>query len=196
MKIVKKSFLPILDYIYTNKKSWKKIVYPLTIALIALFCALLFDMKKSIDLRSYFSQFIDSQISIIAILISFSIAIITILVTTDNSNIQLLKRKNAEDKNFRPIKKNDKTTERLSLFQVLLSNVTYGALVQIIYLILLLVESFVCNVIKIVYLKYMCSINIFFVLHILFILYEAVVNIYFTFWKEPKNADTCIEPID
>ncbi len=193
---MKKSFLPIWDYIYTNKKSWKKIVYPLAIALIALFCAFLFNMKKSIDLSSYFSQFIDSQISIIAILISFSIAIITILVTTDNPNIQLIKRKKAKDENFRPIKKKAKTIEKLSLFQVLLSNVTYGALVQIIYLILLLVESFVCNVIEIVYLKYMCCINVFFVLHILFILYEAVVNIYFTFWKEPKKDDNCIEPID
>ncbi len=193
---MKKSFLPIWDYIYTNKKSWKKILYPIIIALIALFCALLFNMKKSIDLSSYFSQFIDSQISIIAILISFSIAIITILVTTDNSNIQLLKRKKAKDKNFRPIKRKNKTIEKLSLFQVLLSNVTYGALIQIIYLILLLVESFVCNVIEIIYLKYMCCINIFFVLHILFILYEAVVNIYFTFWKEPKKDDNCIEPID
>lgn len=193
---MKKSFLPIWDYIYTNKKSWKKIFYPLIIALIALFCALLFNMKKSIDLSLYFSQFIDSQISIIAILISFSIAIITILVTTDNSNIQLLKRKKAKDKNFRPIKRKNKTIEKLSLFQVLLSNVTYGALIQIIYLILLLVESFVCNVIEIIYLKYMCCINIFFVLHILFILYEAVVNIYFTFWKEPKKDDNCIEPID
>ena len=193
---MKKSFLPIWDYIYTNKKSWKKILYPIIITLIALFCALLFNMKKSIDLSSYFSQFIDSQISIIAILISFSIAIITILVTTDNSNIQLLKRKKAKDKNFRPIKRKNKTIEKLSLFQVLLSNVTYGALIQIIYLILLLVESFVCNVIEIIYLKYMCCINIFFVLHILFILYEAVVNIYFTFWKEPKKDDNCIEPID
>lgn len=193
---MKKSFLPIWDYIYTNKKSWKKILYPIIIALIALFCALLFNMKKSIDLSSYFSQFIDSQISIIAILISFSIAIITILVTTDNSNIQLLKRKKAKDKNFRPIKRKNKTIEKLSLFQVLLSNVTYGALIQIIYLILLLVESFVCNVIEIIYLKYMCCINIFFVVHILFILYEAVVNIYFTFWKEPKKDDNCIEPID
>lgn len=193
---MKKSFLPIWDYIYTNKKSWKKIFYPLIIAFIALFCALLFNMKKSIDLSLYFSQFIDSQISIIAILISFSIAIITILVTTDNSNIQLLKRKKAKDENFRPIKRKNKTIEKLSLFQVLLSNVTYGALIQIIYLILLLVESFVCNVIEIIYLKYMCCINIFFVLHILFILYESVVNIYFTFWKEPKKDDTCIEPID
>ncbi len=196
MKIVKKSFLPIWDYIYTNKKSWKKIFYPLIIALIALFCALLFNMKKSIDISLYFSQFIDSQISIIAILISFSIAIITILVTTDNSNIQLLKRKKAKDENFRPMKRKNKTIEKLSLFQVLLSNVTYGALIQIIYLILLLVESFVCNVIEIIYLKYMCCINIFFVLHILFILYESVVNIYFTFWKEPKKDDNCIEPID
>ena len=77
-----------------------------------------------------------------------------------------------------------------------MSNVTYGALMQIIYLILLLVESFVCNVIETIYLKYMCCINIFFVLHILFIVYEAVVNIYFTFWKEPKKDDNYIEPID
>ena len=182
-----KSFVPVYDYMYTNKKYWKTILFPVIVALIALLLSFIFNVKNSVNLDELFTNFINSQISIIAILISFSIAIITILVSTDGETIKKLKETKSFSKNYRTIKHPGKE-ETLNLFQVLFSNVTYGALIQIIYLFVLLVESFVYTIIPSSAYKIITSINIFFVFHILYILYEVVTNIYFSFWNSPKES--------
>ena len=93
-------FVPLKDYFFSRKKVFIKIFIPVLIALVALLLAMFFNIGNSEKVISTFSGFIDMQINIVAILISFSIAIITILVSADNKNIECLKETESNKREY------------------------------------------------------------------------------------------------
>ena len=129
-------------------------------------------------LDKIFSNFINVQISTIAILISFSIAIITIMVSADNANIQTIKKISSTE-----CKKLKRTGENLSLFQVLLSNITYNVFVEVVYLIVLIFCIFLQMFFSEFVIKILMAMCVFFVIHIFHVLLESVGQMYLTFWK-------------
>lgn len=174
-------FVPIKDYFISRKRVLIKFFMPMLIALIALCFTLFFNIGSSKEVMLVFNGFIDTQINIVAILISFSVAIITILVSADNKNIQCLKETESNKKQYKPV-----NGKQLSLFQILLSNIAYNVIVEIIYLVGLIVISLMQNLLPIVTLKYITAICIFIILHILFVLLESVAQMYLTFWANKK----------
>ena len=109
-------FVPIKDYFISRKKVFIKFFIPMLVALAAFLLAIFFNIGNSEKVLSAFSAFVDTQINIAAILISFSVAIITILVSADNKNIQRLKDTESNKKQYNPV-----NGKQLSLFQILLS---------------------------------------------------------------------------
>lgn len=178
-------FLPIKDYIKTRRDLWQKFIISAIPAVIALIYSYVFNLRSNIDISKVFSDFVNVQISAVAILISFSIAIITILVSSDSKNVEKLRHTSASEENYKPINKQ----EQLTLFQVLLSNITYNVLIEIIYLGILICQIFFQLIVPISLLKYLTAIDIFFVSHILLILIESVVRMYLTFWKNPNDKE-------
>ncbi len=174
-------FVPIKDYFISRKKIFVKFLIPMIIALISLLLALFFNIGISEKVISAFSGFIDIQINIVAILTSFSVAIITILVSADNKNIQCLKETESNKKQYNPV-----NGKQLSLFQILLSNIAYNVIVEIIYLVSLIAISLIQNVFPIVSLKYITAVCIFIIMHILLVLLESVAQMYLTFWTNRK----------
>lgn len=174
-------FVPLKDYFISRKRVLIKFLIPALIALTALCFALIFNIGSSEEIMSVFNRFIDTQINIVAILISFSVAIITILVSADNKNIQCLKDTESNKKQYKPV-----NGKQLSLFQILLSNIAYNVIVEIIYLVVLIAMSLMQNLCSIVSLKYITAICIFIILHILFVLLESVAQMYLTFWANKK----------
>ena len=174
-------FVPIRDYFISRKKVFIKFLIPTMIALVALLLAIFFNIGDSEKVLSTFSGFIDMQINIVAILISFSVAIITILVSADNKNMQCLKETESNKMQYNPV-----NGKQLSLFQILLSNIAYNVIVEIIYLVGLIAISLMQNLLPIVILKYITAICIFVILHILFVLLESVAQMYLTFWANKK----------
>lgn len=170
-------FVPIKDYFISRKRVFIKFLIPLLIALVALLIAIFFDIGNSEKVILTFSGFIDTQINIVAILISFSVAIITILVSADNKNIQCLKETESNKKQYKPV-----NGQQLSLFQILLSNIAYNVIIEIIYLVGLITISLVTPIFPVVSLKYVTAFCIFIILHILLILLESVAQMYLTFW--------------
>ena len=169
-------FLPIRDYFGSRKKLLLKFLVPLIIGLAILAGSFMFDVKNPVET---FSEFISVQINIVAILLSFSVAIITILVSADNSNIQKLKDTLSSTENYKPVNK-----KQLSLFQVMLSSISYNAVVEIIYLVLLIGVSLIKEIIAIGSLKYLTAFCAFLIVHILYILLESVAQMYLTFWDK------------
>lgn len=96
-------FVPVKDYIKSRKKLYVKFVFPIVVAATALAITLFFNFGDGEKLNAVFSEFISTQINIIAILISFSIAIITILVSADNRNIQELKNTLSNEKLYNSV---------------------------------------------------------------------------------------------
>lgn len=174
-------FVPIKDYFISRKRILLKFLVPMLIALAALLLAIFFNIGSSEKVILTFSGFIDTQINIVAILISFSVAIITILVSADNKNIQCLKETVSNKKQYKPV-----NGRQLSLFQILLSNIAYNVIIEIIYLVVLIAISLMQNLFPIASLKYITAICIFIILHILFVLLESVSQMYLTFWANRK----------
>ena len=174
-------FVPIKDYFTSRKKLYNKFIIPLIIAIASLLFAIFSNIGNSEKIILTFYEFIDTQISIVAILISFSVAIITILVSADNKNIQCLKETDSNKKQYKPV-----DGKQLSLFQILLSNIAYNAIVEIIYLVVLIAISLLRNLLPIETLKYITAVCIFIILHILFVLLESVAQMYLTFWANKK----------
>jgi hypothetical protein len=174
-------FLPIIDYIKTRRKLWKQYIVPIFACVITLSCSFIMDIKAGIDIEKVFSDFVNVQISAIAILISFSLAIITILVSADNENIRKLKNEKASEKSYKKL-----NNAQLSLFQVLLSNISYNVMIEIIYMIILIVYIFLSLIIPTYLIKWLTAISIFFLTHILLVLMECVAQMYLTFWKDKK----------
>lgn len=171
------AFVPVRDYFQSRKHLWLKLLIPFLIGVSALVGAFVFDFGDINSISTIFSEFINVQINIVAILISFSVAIITILVSADNKNIELLKNTSSSD--CKQI-----SGKTLSLFQVLLSNIAYNVIVEIIYLILLIVVVLIKALLPIVLLKYITAACVFFIMHILFVLLESVAQMYLTFWSK------------
>lgn len=174
-------FVPIKDYFTSRQKLYNKFIIPLIIAIASLLFAIFSNIGNSEKIILTFYEFIDTQISIVAILISFSIGIITILVSADNKNIQCLKETDSNKKQYKPV-----DGKQLSLFQILLSNIAYNAIVEIIYLVVLIAISLLRNLLPIETLKYITAVCIFIILHILFVLLESVAQMYLTFWANRK----------
>ena len=180
----KKIVQPLFIYISTRKKYWIQCFVALLIALVFFCYFCFFDINKRYDIIDLFDNFIDSLISGISILLSFSIAVLTIFVTANNSNIEIVKSKKADQK-YKKLKCNSDNNEdaTLNLYQVLLSSITYCILIQIIFLLILFFEMFLKTVVDIEALKAFVSINVFIMLLIFFALYEIVLNLFYTFWK-------------
>ena len=174
-------WIPVSDYIHSRKKLYVKILLPLLISGIALAITLLYDFGDSDKINSVFSEFVSAQINIVAILISFSIAIITILVTADNANITALKGTPSDPDEYKPI-----DNAQLSLFQVLLSNIAYNIISEVVYLILLIAIVLVKTVLPLPALKYLSALCLFMILHILLVLLESVAQMYLTFWNRKE----------
>lgn len=174
-------FVPVEDYFISRKKVFIKFLIPMLVALTSLLLAIFFNIGNSEKVLLTFSGFIDTQINIVAILISFSVAIITILVSADNKNIQCLKETESNKKQYKPV-----NGKQLSLFQILLSNIAYNVIVEIVYLVVLISLSLMQNLLPIAILKYITAICIFIILHILFVLLESVTQMYLTFWANKK----------
>ena len=174
-------FVPIRDYYTSRKRLFIKLLVPTLTAFVALLLAMFFNIGDSEKVFLTFSEFIDTQINIVAILISFSVAIITILVSADNKNMQCLKETESSKKQYKPV-----NGKQLSLFQILLSNIAYNVIVEIIYLVGLIVISLMQYILPLPMLKYITAICIFLILHILFVLLESVAQMYLTFWTNKK----------
>lgn len=170
------------DYFCTRKMLWTKFILPLaasvsvSVALFKFLPAPNAETPNPIDIFEVFKDFVNVQIGAIAILISFSIAIMTILVTADNNNINTLKKTDSTE-----CKK--LCGSPLNLFQVLLSNITYNILVEVIYLVVLIAFVFIQLFINEATIKALIGVSVFFIVHILLTLLESVGQMYLTFWK-------------
>ncbi len=171
-------FVPLRDYFQSRKQIAIRFLVPLGVGIIALIGAFILNIGTAETIKATFADFIAVQINIVAILVSFSVAIISILVTADSKNIKKLRETPSDANNYKPINQ-----QQPSLFQVLLSNIAYNVVVEILYLMLLIGISLLSVIIPVILLKYITAICIAVIVHILSVLLESVAQMYLTFWS-------------
>ena len=84
--------MPITDYLCSRKRIWLCFAISVVPAIILLGVSSVINLQQEYDIVSFFSDFVGYQVNIVAILLSFSIAILTILSTADNDNIRKIKK--------------------------------------------------------------------------------------------------------
>ena len=127
---VKKTILlPVYDYYKYMDKIWVGMLISGLIALVLTLIVIL--SRDKIYLPKLFQSFIDIQINSIAILLSFSIAVITVLVTSDSNNIIQLRKEHVDTN------KSKRNNIKITLFNLLMINITYNIVVEVFYFLFL-----------------------------------------------------------
>jgi hypothetical protein len=122
------------------------------------------------------NQFSTQLISLLAILIGFTITSVTILVASSSKSIEALKKTSA---------KRFINRKEISLYKLILGNMTFVLLGELFSLALTIVFYLMTlkngnsNSIRIIF-----SIIIFLIIHIILLNLRNVTNFYFTFWNE------------
>ena len=169
--------LPIWDFWQTRRR-------PLTILAAPIGAFAVFILYNCILTKELFTNFLNIQINIIAILLSFSTASVAIIVSSDSDIISNLRSTFTKDDNkYREIQ-----GKKLSLFQILLSNITYNIEIEVIYLASLLTQN-LCQIDNQIVIKYIMATDIFFIVHILCILMTTVTQLYLTFWRNINKSE-------
>ncbi len=135
---------------------------------------LIFYLFNGFQILEPAKKFIDTSITLLGIFVGFSITVITLLNTANNDNVQEIKKSITE------------VTiggRKITLFQLLLVNMTYSVVVEIISIIFnlclpLFLFKISCNALKII-----LSLDLFLILHILMLTIRNITDFYFILFK-------------
>lgn len=114
-------------------------------------------------------------LTILTLFISFSMAYLSILITSSSKNVDGLKKTESE-KYFLGGK-------ACTLYQVLASEITYTLVFEILFLVLVLAQRFFLYICSETILQIILSLDIALFLHVMLMMLIIVKNIYFSFWK-------------
>jgi hypothetical protein len=167
--------LLIADYFRTLK--WRCLIFewvlPLLIGVVAY---LLVAEPAAKDLAKKFD---DTAVTLLGVLIGFSITVITIMHTSSNKNIEEIKGVETEYKIG---------TQPLYLFHLILINLTYSVILEVLCLICNLCLLLVWDKIDAHISKILLSINLFFILHILLLNLRNITDFYFILFKGQSQS--------
>lgn len=172
--------IELLKDFYIIKTNAERIFYvgtPIFIGILYLMVCKFVDPKTGFMLDKFLKDFINAQITVIALFVSFSMAYLTILITSNSENVTLLKCKTSS--------KYELNKKPVFLFQVLLVDITYTIIIEIFLLVFSFLQKFLIVISGIFALKVYLLVNIVLFVHIILLLLRNVKNIYYSFWN-PK----------
>ena len=117
----------------------------------------------------------DVLISLISILIGFSVMLVTLLLTSGGNGVEELKKRKADKKVH---------NKEISLFQKLHIQFVFSLICEIILLIIILVYYFLITIIEIGNFEVVfLFLFIFMILNILLSIFRGIINVYFAYYK-------------
>lgn len=173
---VREVFDPIKDF-YKMRDRHEKIVLitaPFVLALLCYMLSFVLKFQSMINYYEFANDIISQFTTILTLFVSFSMAYLSIIVTSASDNIEELKNRISERK---------LENKKVTLYQVLVSEISYTLIVEIFFLIFLVFQKFLISVITWSMDKIILSIDVFCFMHILIMMLVVVKNIYFSFWK-------------
>lgn len=167
----------ISDYFRTLKRRYVVFewVFPF-----ALSCAMFYLVKCELtvqgakDLTDFVRKFSETAVTLLGILIGFSVTVITILNSSDTENIRHIKE--APTDHF--IGK-----QKLFLFHLLLINLTYAVVIEILSLLCNLCFPWILEKASLISLKVLVCIDFGFILHVLLLNLRNITDFYFVLFK-------------
>lgn len=118
---------------------------------------------------------LNQVLTILTLFISFSMAYLSILITSSSKNVDELKIEES--------KKYFLNGKACTLYQVLASEITYTLVFEIFFMTFVLVQRFLIYVCMESMLEMMLSVDIALFIHVMLMMLIIIKNIYFSFWK-------------
>lgn len=171
--------IPIVDF-FRLKKRWEKLLFILVPIIFGVinYIYILFCIKNcnlNFKINDVFNDYLNLQINVMALFITFSMAYLTILVTSSSKNVDELKTRTSciYELNKQPV----------FLYQIILTELTYSIIIEIILLALSFIQKLLLVICSKECIDIFFSIDVILLVHIILILLRNVKNIYFSFWK-------------
>ena len=182
MKILIAEILdPIRDFYSMRWRRKREIVFfcmiPLLLGLVFIICDLFWQPIRIFDLDSFILDFLNQLVTVLTLFISFSMAYLSILITSGSGNVDDLKKRESEGYSLERGKK------KITLYQVIMDEITYTLIAEIIFLLFIFLQKFLYLICKDYILKILIAIDISFLVHVLLLMMVTVKNIYFAFWR-------------
>lgn len=164
----KKSYYIILDFYKSIRlgEFIESIIIPLVFTLLAFATQ---DGNLNNELKTSFN---DSVLTITSFLIAFSICAITLLFSTSSQNIEDAKKQITERKNHR--------NKKVSYFQLIQIRSYYNVCIEFLLIVLTIFYKLFSEGLNLNALFY---VNIFLIVHILFVLCFVVIHMYHLSWR-------------
>lgn len=182
MKILIAEILdPIKDFYNMRWHKKRELVFfsliPILLGLTFIICDLFLSPIRNFDLDSFIVDFFNQLVTVLTLFISFSMAYLSILITSGSGNVDDLKAKESKEYSLQKGKK------KITLYQVVMDEITYTLIVEIIFLLFIFLQKFLYLLCARFILKILIAIDISLLVHVLLLMMVTVKNIYFAFWK-------------
>lgn len=170
-------FDPIRDYYKIHIKSEKTIglLIPVISGVLCFLVGTFATPSHDFEPRGFSEEILNQSLTMLTLFISFSMAYLSILITSDSKNVDELKKAESE-KYFLDEK-------ACTLYQVLASEITYTIVFEIFFMVILLVQRMLLCLCGAAAIKVILSMDIAFFVHTLLMMLVVVKNIYFSFWR-------------
>lgn len=170
-------FDPVIEFyqMRTKKEIFVTIFLPLVVGGIGYLVGFLIHPKYEFSLIDFCIDIFNQLLTILTLFISFSMAYLSILITSSSKNVDGLKET--------PSNKYFLKGKPCSLYQVLSSEITYTLVFEIFFMVIVLMQRFLVYICAEMLLQILLSINIAFFIHVLLMMLIVIKNIYFSFWK-------------
>ncbi|GIW48762.1 MAG: hypothetical protein KatS3mg079_238 [Caloramator sp.] len=170
----KKILMIIRDFLKCSKT--KEILDVYIIPLIFVLILLFFYKKFNSNIKSigYFTKtFVDNVITVASLLAAFGVASITIILTSSSKNIEIAKEKIIPDRK-------DGDNISITYYKLLLVRSYYNIIIQFLLLFISIIVKFIiCDKIII----FILSIELWLLLHSIFVQVFTIINLYFLMWE-------------
>ena len=168
------------DYFKTKTKGEiiAHIILPTVVAFLVVFLQYKFTRSLPTDKFDYIkviNDFIVSALTVVALFVSFSLACLTILVSSSSENISLVKQELHETYRI--------DGKKISLFQLILIDLTYTVIIQSFFIIVLFIQKFFVDYIGNKPIIILLIINMALLLHVIILEIRNTNNVYLLFWK-------------
>lgn len=131
--------------------------------------------QYNFSLSEFCVDVLNQILTILTLFISFSMAYLSILITSSSQNVDGLKGTESETYFLRG--------KPCTLYQVLASEITYTLVFEIFFLTLVLAERFLLYIFSPSILQIVLALDIALFVHVMIMMLIIVKNIYYSFWK-------------
>lgn len=170
-------FDPIKQYfrMHSGKDNILYLLIPTLIGVLSFVIGTLLEMHSEVYLIDFAEDTLNAFITVVALFISFSMAYMSILISSSSENVNELKKRESKkycSQNGKPY----------NLYQILTTEITYTVITEIFFLIICIFERYLLACVPYLCIKIMCAFNVVCFLHIIILMIMVMKNMYFSFW--------------